>query len=167
LNTKGTRGFKLVFRDWNDHDYDLTVTMIQMPHTQGGCSMTSYRIAQISTRVTMVSRFLGLMGSLPPDKQHLWFPNQVGQHDPGTWTLTHRLQVKSEYVIHVDKYACIVLETYTVQDPPAAPSDNLLLLSPKCLLTDTVRVQELPQPGDSRPVLSPSVRTLSRQIMRN
>ena len=121
--------------------------------------MTSNTIVQISTKVTIVSRFLGLVGSLPPDEQHLWFPNQVVQV-PGTWTLTHLLQVKGEYDILVDQFACIVQEMYTVQDPSAPPSDNL---SPplKCLHTATVRIQKLPQPGDSRPVLSPSVRLIS------
>ena len=37
----------------------------------------------------------------------------------------------------------------------------------KCLYKANVRIQELPQPGDSRPVLPPPQRTLSRQIMRN
>ena len=54
-----------------------------------------------------------------------------------------------------------------MQDPPATPSDTFLLLPLKCLYKSNVRIQERPQPGDSRPVLSPSQRTLSRQIIRN
>ena len=36
----------------------------------------------------------------------------------------------------------------------------------KCLYKVNEGIQERPQPGDSRPVMSPSQRTLSRQIMR-
>ena len=54
-----------------------------------------------------------------------------------------------------------------VQDPPASPSDTLLLPPLKCLYKANERIQERPQPGDSRPVLPPSQRTISRQIMRN
>ena len=57
-------------------------------------------------------------------------------------------------------------ETITVQDPPAAPSNTLLLPPLKCLYKANERIQERPQPGDSRLVLAPSQRTLSRQIMR-
>ena len=88
-------------------------------------------------------------------------------HDPDTWTTPHLLQLKSEYEILVDKYGCVVQETFTVQDPPAPPSDTLLLPPLKCLYKANERIQERPQPGDSRPVLPPSQRTLSRQIMRN
>ena len=56
---------------------------------------------------------------------------------------------------------------HSVQDPPAAPSDTLLLPSLKCLYKDIVLIQERPQPEDSRPVLSQSHLTISRQIMRN
>ena len=77
---------------------------------------------------------------MPPDEQHLWFPNQVVQ-DPDTWTLTH-LQVKGEYDILVDQCTCIVQETYTVQDPLAPPSDNLLS-SLKCLHTAIVCIRSL------------------------
>ena len=55
---------------------------------------------------------------------------------------------------------------HSVQDPPAAPSDTLLLPSLKCLYKANERIQERPQPGDSRPVMPPSQYTLSRQIMR-
>ena len=53
-----------------------------------------------------------------------------------------------------------------MQDPPASPSETLLLPSLKCLYNANERTQERPQPGDSRPVMTPSQRTLSRQIMR-
>ena len=61
---------------------------------------------------------------------------------------------------------CVVQETFTVQDPPASPSETLLLPPLKCLHKANERIQERPQPGDSRPVIPPSQRTLSRQIMR-
>jgi hypothetical protein len=53
-----------------------------------------------------------------------------------------------------------------VQDPPASPFETLLLPPLKCLYKANERTQERPQPGDSRPVMSPSQRTVSRQIMR-
>ena len=46
------------------------------------------------------------------------------------------------------------------------PVDTLLLPPLESLHSATVRNQERPQPGESRPVLSPSQRTLSRQLMR-
>jgi len=127
--------------------------------------MTPNTIAQTSAKVVMASCFLGLVGALPPEEQNLWLPNQV-VYDPDTWTAPHLLQLKREYDILVDKYGCLVQEKVTVQDPPAPPSDILLLPPLNCLHTDTVRIQELPLPGESRPVLPPSQRTLSRQLMR-
>ncbi len=59
------------------------------------------------------------------DEQNLWLPNQVA-HDPDTWTDPHLLQLKREYDILVDEYGYSVQETFTVQDPPAPPSDILL-----------------------------------------
>ena len=55
----------------------------------------------------MVSRFLGLVGSLPLDEQKIWLPNQM-VHDPDTWTTPHLLQLKREYVTLVDKYGYVV-----------------------------------------------------------
>ena len=74
------------------------------------------------------------------------------------------IQLKREYDILVNNHGCLVQEMYTVQDPPAPPSDIMGLLLPplKCLYKANVRIQELPQPGDSRPqVMPPSQRTLS------
>ena len=110
----------------------------------------------------MVSR---LEGSLPLDEQRLWLPNQLVD-DPGTWTSPHLLHLKREYVTLVDKYGCVVKETFTVKDPPSSPSETFLLPSLKCLHKTNERIQERPQPGDSRPVMPPLQRTLSRQIMR-
>ena len=39
--------------------------------------MTLNAIAQISAKVAVASRFLGLVGSLPPPQQNLWFQNQA------------------------------------------------------------------------------------------
>ena len=64
-----------------------------------------------------------------------------------------------EYEILVDKYGWSVKEMFTVQDPPDPSSDELLLPPLKCLYKTNVRIQERPQPGDSRPVFPPS-RTL-------
>ena len=59
---KGTRGS---FRQWDKNDYDLAVTRLQMPHTDGGFGLSTNTITQTSTKGAMVSRFLGLVGSLP------------------------------------------------------------------------------------------------------
>jgi hypothetical protein len=84
---KGTRGS---FRQWDKDDHDLSVTRLQMPHTDGGFDLTPNTIAQMSVKVAMGSRFLGLVGSLPLDEQKLWLPNQM-VHDPDTWTAPHLL----------------------------------------------------------------------------
>ncbi len=86
------------------------------------------------------------MGSLPLDEQKLWLPNQL-VHDPDTWTTPHLFHLKREYVTLVDKYGCVVQETFTVQDPPASPSDTLLLSPLKYHYTGNERIQERPQTG--------------------
>ena len=88
-------------------------------------------------------------------------------HDSDTWTTPHLLQLKREYENLVDKFGCVVQETITVQDPPAPPSDTLLLSPLKCLYKVNEHIQKSPHPGDSRPVLAPSQHTISRQIMRS
>ena len=55
---------------------------------------------------------------------------------------------------------------YTVQDPPPPPSEFLLLPPLGSLYKAHVRNQELPQPGDSRPVTSPSQHTFSKEMMK-
>ena len=115
-------------------------------------------VTQTSTKVDMVSCFLVLVVSLPPEEQNLWLPNQV-VHDPDTWTTPHLLQLQREYDILVDKYGWSVQKMFTVKDPSDPPSDILLLSPLKWLYKANVRIQELPQPGDSRPVLSPSQHT--------
>jgi hypothetical protein len=60
--------------------------MIRIPHGMGSYDMTPNAIAQVSTKVAMAICFIGLVGSLPPSEQTLWFPNQDLQ-DPDTWTL--------------------------------------------------------------------------------
>ena len=66
----------------------------------------------------------------------------------------------------MDDFNCVVQETYTVPDPPAPPSDTLLLSPLASLHSVSVCIQDLPQTGESRLVLSPSQRTISRQLMR-
>ncbi len=65
---EGTRGS---FHHWARDDYDLAVTMLQMPHTLGGFGLTPNVLAQISTKVAMASRFLKLVRSLPLEEQKL------------------------------------------------------------------------------------------------
>ena len=110
--------------------------------------MTTNAIAQISAKVAMADRFLDLVGTLPPPEQFLWYPNQAVQ-DPDTLGHYHtrfnsNMNTRSSRIMNHVSY-----ESYTVQDNSA-----------------TLRIQELPQPGKSRPVLPPSQRTLCRQIMK-
>ena len=55
---------------------------------------------------------------------------------------------------------------YTVQDPPSPPNEFLLLPPLDSLYKVHVRNQELPQPGDSRPVMPPSQNAISKQMMK-
>jgi hypothetical protein len=68
----------------------------------------------------------------------------------------------------VNNHVCIIQEMYTVQDPEAQtpPSECLLVPSLHCLYKGHVRNQESPQPGESRPVMPPSRRVLSRQMTK-
>jgi hypothetical protein len=72
-----------------------------------------------------------------------------------------------EYEVLVNNYGCKVQEMYTVQDHPPPPSEFLLLPPLDSLYEAYVRNQELPQPGDFRPVMPPSQRALSQQMMKN
>ncbi len=110
----------------------------------------------------MTSRFLGLVGSLPLEEQQLWLPNQQ-VHDPDSWTDPNFLQLKMEYEVLINKYGYKVQEMYTVEDHPPPPSEFLLLPSLDSLYKVYVRNQELPQLGDSRPVMSPLQQSLSHQ----
>ena len=120
---KGTRGS---FHRWVRDDYDLAVTMLQMPHALGGFGLTPNVLAQISAKVAMASRFLTLVGSLPLEEQKLWLPNQL-VHDPDSWTTPHFLNLKTGYDILVNKHDCKVQEMYTAQDHPPSPNEPLLL----------------------------------------
>ena len=87
--------------------------MIQKSHTLGGFRLTPNVIAQVSAKVTMVSRFLQLVGSLPLEEQKLWLPNQL-DHDPDSWTVPHLLNLKTGYDVLVNTHDCKVQEMYTV-----------------------------------------------------
>jgi hypothetical protein len=52
-----------------------------------------------------------------------------------------------------------------VQDQPPPPSEILLLPSLEILFKSHARNQELPQPGESRPVMPPSQNAVSNQMM--
>jgi hypothetical protein len=52
------------FRKWSQEDVDLVITILQIPHSMGGYGMTPNVITQISSKVTMSTRFLGFVGSL-------------------------------------------------------------------------------------------------------
>jgi hypothetical protein len=49
----------------------MTVTVLQIPHAMGGFGLTPNVLAQSTAKVTMGSRFLGFVGSLPPDEQKI------------------------------------------------------------------------------------------------
>ena len=91
-----------------------------MPNADGDFGLTPNTIAQTSAKVTMASRFLGLVGSLPLDEQKIWLPNQM-VHDPDTWTTPHLLQLKREYEILVDKYGCVVTGNFHGARPSCFP----------------------------------------------
>jgi hypothetical protein len=94
----------------------------------GGYGMTPNVIAQISAKVAMAARFLGVVGSLSSSEQQLWFPNQNVQ-DPLTWILPYLIQLQHEYKKLVEDFNCDIQEFITVQDPPIIPS-NILHLPP-------------------------------------
>ena len=160
---KGTRGS---FDLWGKDDYELAVTVLQKPHALGGFGLTPNVIAQTSAKVAMASRFLGLVGSLSLQEQFFWLPNQLA-HDPDSWTAPHLLHLKREYEVLINNHGCKVQEAYTVQDQPPPPSEFLLLPPLDGLYKANVRNQEPPQPGDSRLVMPPSQRALSKQMMKN
>ena len=144
---KGTRNS---FHLWPKPDYDLAATRLQMPHARGGFGLTPNILPQCTGKVAMASRFVGLVGSLPPEEQQIWFPNEL-ENDPQTWVAPHLLQLKSEYAVLLNKHNCKEQETYIVQDQPLPPSETLLLPPLESLYKVYTRNQELPQPGDSRP----------------
>jgi hypothetical protein len=111
--------------------------------------------------MTTIWRFLKLVGSLPLEEQKLWLSNQLA-HDPDTWTTPHFLNLKTGYDILVNKHDCKVQEMYTVQDHPPSPNESFLLPLLDNLHKSHTRNQELSQPGDSRPVMSPSQRAIPK-----
>ena len=99
-----------------------------MPHTMGGFVLTPNVLPQSTAKVPMASRFVGLVGSLTPEEQQIWLPNQLA-HEPQTWVAPHLLQLKSEYAVLLNKHNCKEQEMYIVQDQPLPPSETLLLPS--------------------------------------
>jgi hypothetical protein len=69
--------------------------------------------------------------------------------------------LKKQEVFHL-----VVPGNFQGARPSRFPSDTLLLPPLKRLYKANERIQERPQQGDSRPVMSPSQCTLSRHIMR-
>jgi hypothetical protein len=120
---KGTRNS---FHLWPKPDYDLADTRLQMPDARGGFGLTPNTLPQHTSKIAMASRFVGLVGSLPPEEQQIWFPNEL-ENDPQTWVAPHLLQLKSEYAVLLNKHNCKEQEMYIVQDQPLPPSETLLL----------------------------------------
>jgi hypothetical protein len=137
---KGTRGS---FHHWVQDDYELAVTMLQKPHALGGFGLTPNVLAQLVTKVAMTSRFLKLVGSLPPEEQQLWL----------------LLNLKTGYDILLNNHNCKVQEMYTVQDHPPSPNEFLLLSPLESLHKTHVRNLELPELGDSRRWLCHGLKT--------
>ena len=67
----------------------------------------------------------------------------------------------------MNKHNCKEQEMYIVQDQPLPASETLLLRPLSSLYKVYTRNQELSQPGESRPVMSPSQHTLSKEMMKN
>jgi hypothetical protein len=107
---------------------------------------------------------LGIGRTFTP-RNNNFLPSQLA-HDPDSWTAAHLLQLKMEYEVLVNNYGCKV-QIYTVQDYPPPPSEFLLLPPLDSLYKVYMRNQELPQPEDSRPVMPPSQRALSQQMMKS
>jgi hypothetical protein len=130
------------------------VTMLQKPHALGGFGLTPNVLAQIPVKVVMTSRFLKLVGSLPPEEQ---------------WHVPCLLNLTTGYDILLNNHNCKVQEMHTGQDHPPSPNEFLLLPPLESLHKTHVRNQELPQPGDSRPpcVMPPSQNAISKQMMNN
>jgi hypothetical protein len=114
----------------------------------------------------MASRFLQLVGSLPLEEQKLWLSNQLA-HDPDSWTAPHLLNLKTGYDVLVNEHDCKGQEMYTVEDHPPSPNESLLLPSLDSIYKVHVRNQELPRPGDSRPVMPPSQSVLSKHMTKS
>ena len=87
-------------------------------------------------------------------------------HDPDSWHVPHLLNLKTGYDVLINKHDCKVQEMYTVQDHPPPPNEFLLLPPLDGLYKAHVRNQDLHQPGDSRPVMPPSQRAISNQMMK-
>jgi hypothetical protein len=149
---KGTRNS---FHLWPKEDYDMVVTRLEMPYVMGDFGLTPNVLTQSTTKVPMVSRFVGLVGSLPPDEQQIFLPNQL-VHDPQTWVAPYFLQLQSEYAVLLNKHNYKEQEMYIVKDQSLPPSETLLLPSLQSLYKVYTRNQELSQPGDSRLVMPPS-----------
>ena len=115
----------------------------------GGFGLTPNVLAQSTAKVAMASRFLGFVGTLPPDEQTIWLPNQQA-HDPQTWFTPHLLQLISECEVLLNKHNRKEHESYIVQDQSLPPSDTLLLPPLSNLYKVHIRNQEMSQTGDSR-----------------
>jgi hypothetical protein len=101
----------------------MSVTRFQIPHTMGDLGLTSNVLAQSTAKVAMESRFVGLVGSLPPDEQQIWLPNQL-VHDPQTWVAPHLIQLQSEYVVLLNKHNC--KKSQPGDSRPMSPSQHTL-----------------------------------------
>ena len=69
-----------------------------------------------------------------------------------SWHAPHLVNLKKGYDILLNNHNGKVQEMYTVQDHPPSPNEFLLLPPLESLHKTHVRNQELPQPGDSRPL---------------
>jgi hypothetical protein len=145
-NTIMKKGTRNSFHLWPMQDYDLTVTRLQIPHAREGFGLTPNTLPQSTAKVAMASRFVGLVGSLPPEEQQMWLPNQLA-HEPQTWVAPHLLQLKSEYAVLLNKHNCKEQKMYIVQDQPLPPSETLLL--PPLEILHKVYTRNQPVPGPS------------------
>ncbi len=84
----------------------------------GGYGMTPNVVTQLSSKLTISTRYIVIGGSLSSSEQQLWFPNQIVQ-DPDPWTLSHLIQLKQECEKLVEDFNCDNQEFITVQDLPS------------------------------------------------
>ncbi len=120
----------------------------------------------------MSSRFLGLVGTLPPPELCLCFPNLDVQDSCQIQTLSHLSSSNvnmTTLLIRLHMYRAGQQESCTVEDPQDPPSDwqspkfcHPLQTSTRLLYTFRIFLSR-----GNNDLLSPSQHTLSRQIMKH
>ncbi len=106
------------------------------------CPCTNCRQGRYGIPIPEIGRILTLRGTT----------TLAPAHDPDSCHAPHLINLKTGYDILLNNHNCKVQEMYTVQDHPPSPNESLLLPPLESLYKTHMRNQELPQPGDSRPL---------------